>query len=73
MNKDNLSRQSLNKASNNVLKPYSWGKRTIDPNEIRFLKGPLKKGSELARLLRIFCEFLRGFHALHNTGPFRNT
>ena len=46
-----------------------WGKVPGPPDEIRFLRGPQRRGSELARLCRIFWEFLRGFRALHFTGP----
>jgi uncharacterized protein (TIGR00730 family) len=35
----------------------------------RFLRGPQPRGFELARALRIFVEFMRGFRALHFVGP----
>lgn len=37
--------------------------------ERRFLSGPQSRGSELARALRIFAEFMKGFRALHFVGP----
>jgi hypothetical protein len=39
------------------------------PEVTRFLQGPQPRRRELARLLRIFVEFLRGFRALHFVGP----
>jgi uncharacterized protein (TIGR00730 family) len=39
------------------------------PEVTRFLEGPQPRRKELARLLRIFVEFLRGFRALHFVGP----
>ncbi|HLC42383.1 MAG TPA: TIGR00730 family Rossman fold protein [Methylomirabilota bacterium] len=36
---------------------------------LRFLEGPQPRGFELARALRIFFEFIRGFRALHFAGP----
>jgi hypothetical protein len=38
-------------------------------DEGRFLAGPESRASELARLFRIFVEFLRGFRKLHFVGP----
>jgi hypothetical protein len=38
-------------------------------DEGRFLAGPESRASELARLFRIFLEFLRGFRKLHFVGP----
>lgn len=37
--------------------------------EIRFLEGPQPRGFELVRAIRIFCEMMRGFRALHFVGP----
>ncbi len=39
------------------------------PEEVRFLSGPQERGYELARALRIFFEFIRGFRKLHFVGP----
>lgn len=46
-----------------------WGKRSPAIDEERFLQGPLRRGSELVRALRIFAEFVRGFRAFHFVGP----
>ncbi len=39
------------------------------PEVTRFLEGPQPRRKELARLIRIFVEFLRGFRVLHFVGP----
>jgi len=36
---------------------------------LRFLEGPQPRGFELARAVRIFFEFIRGFRAFHFAGP----
>jgi uncharacterized protein (TIGR00730 family) len=41
----------------------------VVPEEIRFLEGPQTRSFELARAVRIFLEFMRGFRALHYVGP----
>jgi uncharacterized protein (TIGR00730 family) len=46
-----------------------WGKSTPARDERVFLAGPRKRLDELARAIRIFAEFLRGFRALHYVGP----
>src|SRR5437879_1542788 len=46
-----------------------WGKETAQPEEIRFLEGPQKRGFELWRAVRIFFELLGGFRALTFVGP----
>lgn len=46
-----------------------WGKGTVAPEEERFLEGPQKRRFELARIVRIVLEFLRGFRKLHFVGP----
>jgi len=46
-----------------------WGKAVRNPEEARFLEGPRRRISELARATRIFLEFIRGFRALHFLGP----
>jgi uncharacterized protein (TIGR00730 family) len=43
--------------------------RDAAPEVTRFLQGPLPRRTELARLIRIFFEFLRGFRTLHFVGP----
>lgn len=49
--------------------PKDWGKAALSPEEGQFLSGPQKRGSELARLLRIMAGFIRGFRGLHFVGP----
>jgi hypothetical protein len=46
-----------------------WEQSTTTPDEIRFLRGPQQRRHELARAIRIFLEFMRGFRALHFVGP----
>jgi uncharacterized protein (TIGR00730 family) len=46
-----------------------WGKLHSSPEEVRFLTGPQRRGSELLRALRIFYEFIHGFRKLHFVGP----
>ncbi|MFN0133614.1 MAG: TIGR00730 family Rossman fold protein [Phycisphaerales bacterium] len=46
-----------------------WGKVPSNGDERRFLEGPRKRLDELARALRIFIEFIRGFRSLHFVGP----
>ena len=47
----------------------AWGKVTRSAEERRFLEGPRRRVEELARAVRIFMEFIRGFRALHFVGP----
>lgn len=46
-----------------------WGKVAARPDEGRFLGGPQRRSSEIARAFRIFFECLKGFRALHFIGP----
>ena len=46
-----------------------WGKVAVRPDEGRFLGGPERRSSEVARAFRIFLECLKGFRALHFIGP----
>ncbi len=46
-----------------------WGKQPSRPEVGRFLAGPQRRSSELARVLRIGAEFIRGFRAFHRLGP----
>jgi uncharacterized protein (TIGR00730 family) len=46
-----------------------WGKIPGAPEEVRFLRGPQERRRELARAIKIFFEFMRGFRALHFVGP----
>ncbi|MEO8845244.1 MAG: TIGR00730 family Rossman fold protein [Kofleriaceae bacterium] len=47
----------------------TWGKRTADPTERKFLSGPRPRGSELGFSLDVLREMLRGFRVLHFVGP----
>jgi uncharacterized protein (TIGR00730 family) len=47
----------------------AWGKRSPDPDECGFLRGPASRSEELRRALRIFAECIKGFRALHFVGP----
>jgi len=49
--------------------PPRWGKGTQSGEEGVFLRGPQPRAHELARLLRIGADFLRGVRALHFVGP----
>ena len=46
-----------------------WKKQPPAPEVIRFLQGPQNRGFELARVIRILFECIRGFRALHFVGP----
>ncbi|MBK7404913.1 MAG: TIGR00730 family Rossman fold protein [Phycisphaerales bacterium] len=50
-------------------RPERWGKGTRSGLERRFLAGPRSRREELARSVRIFAEYIKGFRALHFTGP----
>ena len=49
--------------------PPAWGTGPGLTDVREWLAGPRSRRSELARLGRIFAEFLRGFRALHFLGP----
>jgi len=49
--------------------PDRWGKVPGDEKQVQFLRGPQPRGFELARVCRIFCEFIKGFRRLHFVGP----
>ncbi|MBV8201842.1 MAG: TIGR00730 family Rossman fold protein [Acidobacteria bacterium] len=49
--------------------PPRWGKGTQSGEEGVFLRGPQPRSFELARLLRIGADFVRGVRALHFVGP----
>jgi uncharacterized protein (TIGR00730 family) len=42
---------------------------TIDPAELRFLRGPQARRHELRQAVNVFAECLRGFRVLHFVGP----
>ncbi len=46
-----------------------WGRGAHPREAVQFLRGPQSRGFELARAVRIFFEFIRGFRALHFVGP----
>ena len=48
--------------------PSAWGK-VATPRDRELLAGPERRGSELARAIRIFFEFIKGFRKLHFVGP----
>jgi uncharacterized protein (TIGR00730 family) len=51
------------------LRRLEWGKREPSPEVRQFLQGPQTRGFELARAIRIFGEFLKGFRRFHFLGP----
>ncbi len=48
---------------------FRWDEGVGAPEVLRFLEGPQNRGFELARAVRIFFEFIRGFRTLHFLGP----
>jgi uncharacterized protein (TIGR00730 family) len=50
-------------------RPERWGKATRAHGEEKFLSGARSRREELARAVRILSEFIKGFRALHFTGP----
>ncbi len=48
---------------------HNWPGTPSSQDEIRFLEGPQRRGSEFLRVLRIGWEFIRGFRTLHFVGP----
>lgn len=50
-------------------RPHRWGKGSRSHDEERFLAGPRSRLAELNRAFRIFLECIKGFRALHFTGP----
>lgn len=50
-------------------RPQRWGKGTRSHQEEQFLAGPRSRVAELLRAFRIFTECIKGFRALHFTGP----
>ncbi len=53
----------------NAVQPRDWGKSSPALGEQKFLAGPRNRFSELLRALRIFCECIKGFRALHFVPP----
>jgi len=60
---------SMNRKENEVNTSEEWGSTPGAPEVVRFLEGPQKRSIELVRAVKIFCEFMRGFRALHFVGP----
>jgi len=54
---------------NEIVAIEGWGVHPGAPEVVRFLEGPQRRFTELARTARIFTEFVRGFRALHFVGP----
>ena len=52
-----------------ILSTRHWGKIARNPEEKNFLEGPKTRVIDLARAIRIFFEFIRGFRSLHFIGP----
>lgn len=46
-----------------------WGKATSNVLEGEFLEGPKGRRFEFMTAFRVFCEFIKGFRALHFAGP----
>ena len=55
--------------NNEIVAIDGWGVGPGASEVARFLAGPQRRAEELLRVLRIFCEFVRGFRALHFAGP----
>ena len=55
--------------NNEIIAIDGWGVTPGSPEVVTFLEGPQRRMAELARAIRIFFEFLRGFRALHFAGP----
>jgi uncharacterized protein (TIGR00730 family) len=49
--------------------PPRWGKGTERAEDGRFLQGPQPRSSELARIVRIGADLIRGLRGLHFVGP----
>ncbi len=48
---------------------WGTGAGAASPEVVRFLEGPQPRGFELARVVRIVLEVIRGFRTLHFVGP----
>ena len=59
----------MTRAEDEISTSSKWGATPGSSDEVRFLEGPQNRTSELLRAVRIFCEFMRGFRALHFVGP----
>jgi uncharacterized protein (TIGR00730 family) len=59
----------MSNENHEIVKIDGWGVDPGAPEVVRFLEGPQRRLTELARAARIFAEFVRGFRALHFVGP----
>src|ERR1044072_6209426 len=59
----------MKKKENEVITSEKWCSPPGAPEVVRFLEGPQKRSIEFVRAVKIFCEFMRGFRALHFVGP----
>jgi uncharacterized protein (TIGR00730 family) len=55
--------------NNEIVAIEGWGVTPGSAEVEKFLEGPQRRLAELARAIRIFFEFMRGFRALHFSGP----
>jgi hypothetical protein len=56
-------------AGEGIVTKRDWGKASATNEERILLEGPLARGFELWRALRIFRELIYGFRQLHFVGP----
>ncbi len=59
----------MSNENNEIVAIDGWGITPGSPEVVRFLEGPQRRLTEVALAVRIFCEFIRGFRALHFAGP----
>ena len=59
----------MSRKDQEVIRSEEWGSTPGAPEVVRFLEGPQKRSIEFVRAVKIFCEFMRGFRALHFVGP----
>src|SRR4051794_32170654 len=45
--------------------PTDWGKKPPPSPEVKFLRGPQRRGSELFSAVRFFWQLIRGMRGLH--------
>jgi uncharacterized protein (TIGR00730 family) len=64
-----VSDSQITAEKNEIVAIEGWGVAAGASEVTRFLAGPQRRLEELLRALRIFCEFIRGFRALHFIGP----
>ena len=59
----------MSNENNDIVAIDGWGVTPGSPDVVRFLEGPQRRLTEVTLAARIFCEFIRGFRALHFAGP----